>query len=213
MSEEKETPKVDTELEVTPNRNPFVSNLNRSEGLPEALTEEDRERIRIVEEKLEELKTPNLEFSKKLDLIIEIQSEMIPPLLRESISIAPNLDKSNVIHRLSMVLKELTQTLNTKREAQITDNLDPYSPKFQAAFAWFAELFYEAVSEQDIDPIVINQIFQYLDSSLMGWEERLVKSLKGITAKSTELRRNPFVKGFVESLKEGSKEVEEKKEN
>ena len=151
--------------------------------------------------KLKSLFESDGSFSEKMDILVKLQSDIAPLIFMELISPIGSVDKSMIAARASSVLKEISQTLVKKYEAEVKDELEVNSPKFQLVFGWIIELFSEVLHNQKLDDITINNIFNALASELVGWEDTVAKRLKGLSRKALASAENPFITEFKNKLK------------
>jgi hypothetical protein len=174
--------------------NPFAkSDEDYRGGSDEERTKEEVEKVREEFNKaLNAVLDGNVPLEQKLDGINSLTAQVIPELFKELLSPAPNVDRSVIGSRCANAIKNLASTLIEKRKVQVEDELNPYSPKFQLVFSWLLEMFHKALESEGVDEIVINNIFNSLSRSLMGWEETVSKSLKGLSAKALSNISNPL---------------------
>jgi hypothetical protein len=182
-------------LKVVPKReesNPFIN-------------PEDKRRFQLSENLLNsiaELNKKGVSFSDKMDILLNIQAEVLPLLMEELSASDPNIDRSVIASRMGSFLKEMGNLIVRKREVEAaSDDIDPYSPKFQLIFEFFVELVHENMVKQKIDSILIKNFFNEFAAELVGWEDKIIKSLKGVSSKALGKISNPFGKEFKESIK------------
>ena len=183
--------------------NPFIG---ADEKFKKAISRNDipadaKERLLSFEEDIKKLNDPNLPYNEKLDLIIELKTRIVPIVFKELYANFPNSDISLIASRASFALKEAAAIIIKKRESEISDEINPFSPKFQKSFYWIIELFHQTLVENGADEITTNNVFTSLSTKLLGWEEVLAKQLKSISAKALEKVENPFISKFKEELK------------
>lgn len=135
----------------------------------------------------------DLTFNDKMDKILEMNAIIIPEMFREFSSSMPSADKSVVGSRILSAIKDIGSVLIKKRETESSEDIDLSSPKFQMVFTWIIELFKLVLDRQGLDSIQINNIFTDLSSELVGWEEKITKKLKGLSAKVLKEVKNPLV--------------------
>ncbi|MFA5071036.1 MAG: hypothetical protein WC511_01545 [Candidatus Pacearchaeota archaeon] len=192
-------------------KNPFVIDDKKiGESLDKAVKEKeiDPKTQAIIDAFLADLgrlNDPNVTYNEKLDLIIDLKTRIVPIVFAELFQEKPNADISLIASRASFALKEAASIIIKKRETEVTDDINPYSPKFQKAFFMFIELFHKVMMENGADEIMINNVFGSLSRVLLGWEEQVVKSLKSVSSKALEKIENPFIAKFKDSLKEPTK--------
>ena len=150
---------------------------------------------------IEKLNDPNMPYNEKLDLIIDLKTRIVPVVFKELYSNFPNPDISLIASRASFALKEAAAIIIKKRESEVTDEINPFSPKFQRAFYMFIELFHKTLQENNVDDITTNNVFNTLSTKLLGWEEQLVKSMKSVSSKALEKIENPFIARFKTELR------------
>lgn len=167
--------------------------------------------IQTIQAEIDKLQTSNLNFNEKLELIIQLKTKLAPSVLKEVFKNSPNPDISLIATRACGILKNTADLIIKKRELEVSDELNPHSPKFQRSFAWFLELFHSAVVELGLDEVQINNLFASLSSRLVGWEDNLVKQLKGLSSKANEVIENPFLQSLKKSEIETSGEVVKEK--
>lgn len=166
-----------------------------------------QEKLAAFQADIEKLNNPNMPYNEKLDLIIELKTRIVPLVFKELYASFPNPEISLIASRASFALKEAAAIIIKKRESEVTDEINPFSPKFQKAFYWIIELFHQVLTENGVDEITTNNVFTNLSTKLLGWEEILAKQLKSISAKALDKVENPFIAKFKESLKETTGDV------
>lgn len=188
-------------------QNPFVAdekfkkNMNRNDVPPDA-----KERLEAFQRDIEKLNDPNLSYTDKLDLIIELKTRIVPIVFKELYANFPNPEISLIASRASFALKEAAAIIIKKRESEVSDEINPFSPKFQKAFYWIIELFHQTIVENGCDEITTNNIFTTLSTKLLGWEEVLAKQLKSISSKALEKVENPFIAKFKDGIQNPTEE-------
>jgi len=160
--------------------------------------------MRDVPENIRKINDPATELSVKIELISKTMSQLIVPLMSEALSAAPNADRSIVFSRILMFLRGMSEQLNKKREVEESDDINVHSAKFQKIFGWFMDIVYVTMEEQKVDPIHLNNIFNALHDKFVGWEDKVSKNLQGISGKALNKVENPFIKEWVEELKQGN---------
>ncbi len=192
--------------------NPFIGDMGKKKSVPMNIVDPNAQAILdSFKTDIEKLNDANMPYNEKLDLIIDLKTRLVPVVFKELYTNFPNPDISLIASRASFALKEAAAIIIKKRESEITDEINPFSPKFQKAFYMFLELFHKVLQENSVDEITINNIFSTMSTKLLGWEEVLNKSLKSISSKALEKIENPFIAKFKEELK--TKQEPEKKEN
>lgn len=142
---------------------------------------------------IKEIQGGDLNFSAKMDNLLKMNGLVIPELFRELTSAMPNLDKSNIASKVIGAVKDTGQILIKKREIESTEEINPNSPKFQLVFGWIIELFNMILEKQDLKPIQINNIFNDLSLELVGWEDKVLRRLKGLSSKALDKIENPLI--------------------
>jgi len=179
--------------------NPFTVPDDAACTVP--LSDDSQKVLAEFSQRIEDLNKPDIPYQKKLDAIIELNTRIVPIVFQQLLSPAPNVDVSVIASRACNALRDASSIIIKKREAEATDDIDPASPKFQLVFGWFLELFSETLHDQKIDEITVSNIFNALAAGLAGWEERVQKSLKGLSSKALDKADNPFIREFKEKLK------------
>lgn len=164
---------------------------------------------KLSEEKVDEelrpfmakLIDPASEHKDRIEAIVSLQSNLLPALLKEVAAQYPNADRSLVATRSMMGIREVFKTLNELRVIESAEEINPHSPKFQLVLGWFIELLHGALVRQEADPILINNTFNDIAAALVGWEDTVVKKLKGVSSKALQGVKNPFVDEFFEKTK------------
>lgn len=167
------------------------------------------EKLEAFRADIERLNNPNMPYNEKLDLIIDLKTRIVPLVFKELYSAFPNSDISLIASRASFALKEAAAIIIKKRESEVSDEINPFSPKFQKAFYWLIELFHQVLVENGCDEITVKNIFSALSGKLLGWEEVVAKQLKSISSKALEKVENPFIASFRNDLKKTSDTPEE----
>jgi len=186
-------------------QNPFIGEELTKKLKPRNEVPADAaDKLAAFQADIEKLNNPNMPYNEKLDLIIELKTRIVPLVFKELYASFPNPEISLIASRASFALKEAAAIIIKKRESEVTDEINPFSPKFQKAFYWIIELFHQVLVENGVDEITTNNVFTNLSTKLLGWEEVIAKQLKSISAKALEKVENPFIAKFKESLKEDS---------
>lgn len=178
------------------------TDVSRPPDPPSVAILEARELMRSIPEKLARVNDPTLALPKKLEILSEIISSMIVPLMDEALSDSPSAERALVFSRLLAYVKEVSGQLNKKYDVEESDDINPYSQKFQTIFEWFLDLIQQSMVEQRMDPILMNNVFNSMHDNLIGWEDKVSRSLRGISGKALAKVENPFVKDFIRGLKE-----------
>lgn len=175
--------------------NPFEDN---------SFQESDRQKNEEARAKFEEgisaVNSDTLPFERKLDKLIDLNNMVLPYLFKELYARYPNADRSVVGARICIALKTATDILIKKRESEVSEEINPDSPKFQKAFEWFIEVVRASMEEAGMDSVAINNTFNVMANRLQGWENLVSKSLKGVSSKALSEVQNPFVKDFIAQL-------------
>lgn len=150
---------------------------------------------------LKEISDPAIPFDKKLDTAVRLNSQVLPYLFKELSAQKPNADRSAVGARMCTVLKNVTDIIVKKKESEVSEEINPDSPKFQKAFEWFIETVRVSMEEAGVDSISINNTFNVMVNRLQGWEQMVSRSLKGVTSKAMSEVENPFIRDFMSRLK------------
>lgn len=155
--------------------------------------EEIKKDLDTIKHCLKDMMGQSLSFNEKMDKILEINSLVIPELYREFTSSMPSMDKSMVGARTLSAIKDMSGILLKKREAEMAEEINPSSPKFQLIFTWFIEVVNLVLEKQGLDTIQMNNIFSDLSLELNGWEDKIVKRLRGVSAKALDKVKNPLL--------------------
>jgi len=151
---------------------------------------------------LKKFQSKDISFEEKLDLFIKLNSKIIPVTFEELISPVPNADRSIIAYRASSILKDMSSIIIKKKEIEVTDDINPESPRFQMIFGWFLQLFHKVLLDNKIDQVIVNNVFDSLSSELMDWESTIKKRLKGLSSKAVQRMENPFLDKFKNKKKE-----------
>lgn len=193
--------------------NPFIGDPSCKKGVARNDVPADaKERLEAFQTDIAKLNDPNLPYNEKIDLIIELKTRIVPIVFGELFKSFPNPEISLIASRASFALKEAAAIIIKKRESEVSDEINPFSPKFQKAFYWIIELFHQTLVESGADEITTNNVFTALSTKLLGWEEILSKQLKSISAKALEKVENPFIAKFKEEMKDSAKDAKSVKE-
>jgi hypothetical protein len=182
---------VDLKIVSGKNNNPFTQ--KEDDGI-EKLKNEHAELSK-------KLMSDEVSFEDKMKLLLQMNSKTFPSLIDELKAMEPNVDRSTVAYQILKFHKEMREIVIKKREVEISDEINPYAPKFQFAFESFAELFHAVMISQGIDEIEINNFFMALAGEIAGWEEVLIKAVKGISSKTVSKLHNPFLEKFKDQIK------------
>ncbi len=172
----------------------------------------DRKEISLEEIEKEELQLKNYlqsflkddtPFNKKMDCILKMNAIIIPKLLWELNNPVPDLDRTTIAARTISAIKETGNILLKSREVELSDDINLNSPKFQAVLGWFIDLFHEVLERHDIGNIKKNEIFNDLTIELSGWEDRMMKKLKGASSKALRGIKNPLLEKIKKEIKNG----------
>lgn len=167
------------------------------------------EQLNAIIRRIDELANAG-DYIEAQDRIAEIQSSLLPQMIREIYAVRPNVDRGNMAQKAATILKEMSVTIKNKREAQIKDDIDPHSPKFRVLFGWFLELIRDTLYEEDLDDIQISNFFNSIAGKITNWEDRIVKELKGLSGTALQEAPNPFVTDFQETVEKKTKKTKSK---
>lgn len=145
-----------------------------------------------VQALIDEFANPQTEFKRKIELAVNLQTQMLPVLLKEASANRPSVPRSVVAARLGILVRDTVKMLQDLRDQENRDEVDLNHPKIQTAFGWFLQLFEDVLIIEKIDPLTRKSVFMTLQSKLVGWEERANKSLGGLSAKAMASTENPF---------------------
>lgn len=162
-------------------------------NISEITPEEAQRNLDTLQEHLNKVAKKDLSFKDKLDEIIKLNTIIISQFVRELVSPMPNTDKSIIATNAIRAIKETGLILIKKHESEVSEEIDLNSPKFQLIFGWFIELIRGVLEEQGLNTLQINNIFSSLSLKLSGWEDKIVKRLKGISSKALSEVKNPLV--------------------
>lgn len=183
-------------------QNPFIGEDVKKKLKPRNEVPADaQQKLDAFQKDIERLNDPNMPYNEKLDLIIELKTRIVPLVFKELYASFPNPEISLIASRASFALKEAAAIIIKKRESEVTNEINPFSPKFQKAFYWIIELFHQVLVENGVDEITTNNVFTNLSTKLLGWEEVITKQLKSISSKTLDKVENPFIAKFKDSLK------------
>ena len=146
---------------------------------------------------LEEINDTNVSYDRKLEIVVKLNSQVLPSMFRELFAQKPNADRSMVGSRMCMALKNMTDVIVKKRETEVSEEINPDSPKFQKAFEWFIETVRVSMEEAGMDSTSINNTFNVMANRLQGWEQMINRSLRGVSSKAMSEVENPFIKDFI----------------
>jgi len=168
-----------------PNKFPESPNMSLEE------IEKDRQ---IFKDFLLNIQEKDTSFQDKMDEVLKMNATIVPYIFQELTSDFPDLDRAAVASKAMSSIKEICNVIIKKRDMEISDDINPNSAKFQAVFGWFMELIHDVISRQGLDTIQINNIFSEISIELSGWEEIILKKLKGLSAKALAEVKNPLLK-------------------
>lgn len=69
-------------------------------------------------------------------------------------------------------LRNLTDLLLKRKEADIAERLDLKSPRFQKIFQVIMEFFHECMAKSGVDQEVIDIVFQQMKADMIDWESK-----------------------------------------
>lgn len=198
--------------------NPFRSingalNKPKSPESPSSAQAILNQKVAKFNEDLACLNQKDMPYSQKLDLLLALQTQVVPLIFQELAAPIPSVDRSVIASRACISLKEAAAIIIKKREAELSDELNPESPKFQMAFYWFLELVHQTIQELNVDPTITNNVFNLLSQKLAGWEALLAKSMKGLSLKALEQTKNPFIENVKLQIQEATIEKESKEKS
>lgn len=153
---------------------------------------------------LAKLNDRDMPLPAKLDTLAETLTAIIPLQVGEALAKVPSEARSVALSRALAGLREVTNVLKTKRDVENSDEINPYSPKFQIVFGWFFDVVHHCLVEQGLDEIAINNLFAKLSVELVGWEEKIEKRLRGVAGRALENLENPLIKEFKTELRAAS---------
>ncbi|HEC66048.1 MAG TPA: hypothetical protein ENI23_12205 [bacterium] len=194
MSDE---PQDNLDDEPNPFQSPTSGGLG-SEGIGELPG--SRERTAAIAVGLDQISDKNIDYQDKMHSLVGLIKEIIPTLVTEVNSIAPNVDRSVVSARLIIAFNNIAKILEAQRAAELTEEINVRSPKFQLIFGWFLELTHDIMVSQGVEGTQINNVFNSLALELGGWEDKIEKSLKGIKGKAIEQVRSPWIEEFKDKV-------------
>lgn len=166
------------------------------------LNDIDKDIFNFIDSALSVISDQSTEYSVRYETIAALQGVLVKPLVREMLRSLPNDSKIKAIEKTSKILSDMLKTLESKKKSELSDEIDPTSPKFQLVFEWFIESIHQTMNEMGLDNLVINNFFQEFSTKLQGWEERVQKNLKGVSVKALEKQnlQNPFIQEFKENI-------------
>jgi len=177
---------------------PIINNLFN----PSSSKTSTKEKLDVdsVQKAIKEALKPDKSVQDSLTEIANIKADILPCLLRELLSSAPNPDVSVTVSRANMALKEIANLIVKRREMELSEAINPKSPRFQKAFYMFIELFYQTLVENNIDETQLNNIFNSFSTKLTGWEDAIENSLKGVSTTALDQVKNPFIQNLKTTL-------------
>ena len=153
------------------------------------------------EKGLEVVNNPHSTYDEKFNTLIQLNTLILPFAFQELSAQIPNPDRSVIASRICTALKDATSILMKKRETELTEEINPDSPKFQKSFEWFIEVVRASMEEAGVDSTTMNNVFNVMSNRLQGWEQMILKSLKGVSSKALSEVENPFIKDFIAKTK------------
>ena len=166
----------------------FESNL-----IHQRSSEEIQEGLDNLEGYLSDLLKEDMSFSQKMNAILKMNAIIIPEFFRELTSSMPSVDKSMIASKAISAIKDTGNFLIKKRETEMSEDINLNSPKFQLIFTWFMELINEILMRQGLNTLQVNNIFNDLSLELTGWEDKILKRLKGLSSKALDEVKNPLI--------------------
>ena len=121
---------------------------------------------------------------EKQKSIVRALTSMIPAALREVGSIRPDADRSLVISRSTILLKQIGEMVGNIEKSKADATINPHAPRFREAFAMFLDEVMGALNEVGPTETQRDQFFRSLSDRLRGWEERV----EGMNSMSVQVR-------------------------
>lgn len=177
-------------------RSPPMTEAEKEKKQPKYIEDDLRRKAKLDNDTLpllDALTDPESTYSEKLDNLSKLQISIVPQLLEELAKTYPSLERSVVAARTSSAIQAVSKSIQDRKAAELEDNLDAHSPKFQMVLGWFMNLFKESMLENDIDSATVDNTFTALAGRLEGWEDKVNKSMKGVTQKALAAVQNPFI--------------------
>lgn len=169
----------------------------------DAANERERQRQQVEDFRtaLREANDTNLTTSERLERLLGVQSQIIPILMEEMVRSDPNEGRSVAASRAVMAIRDMVNMLVKKHETETQDHFNPRSPKMAVTFGWFIELLHAILSKHIDDDVLVSTVFNDLATELGGWEDKVERRLKGVSAKVLPTLTSPFMENFNEKVR------------
>jgi len=175
--------------------NPFQNQEDISKKEPK-ISPEDQKLLDTFTEKMMLLNSDQIPYQQKLDIVVDLNTIITPLMFKQLVSPMPSVDFSVIASRTNIALKDISAVIIKKRDAEVADEINLESPKFQLVFTWFMEVFSDVLSRNDIEETAKNNIFTDLSTALLGFEEICQKRLKGASKSAMASATNPLLEKF-----------------
>lgn len=151
---------------------------------------------------------PESSNADKMEAIAVATAHLSSLLFNEAVAKNPNVDRSIVISRLLISLRDISKVIKDKRDIEVSDEINIRSEKFQLVFGWFMDMIHEVLSRHT-HPTVLSNIFNDLATVLGGWEDSIERKMKSVNAKTIRAGAldSPFTKDFIEQRQKISRDM------
>ena len=154
-----------------------------------------RAELETVQFQVREIAGAEMTASQRIEKLLAVNSTIIMGLLKEALGEEPDLDRSTVLARALVAVKDTVGIIKSKSDLESVDSFNPRSPKFSIVFGWFIELVHRVLNSHTDETITTN-FFNDLVGELSGWEDKIERQFKGVAGKALASMQSPFVETF-----------------
>lgn len=166
--------------------------------------EQARQQLDNFREAVRAANDTTLTTSERLERLLALNAQIIPTLMEEVLSAAPNEARSVAASRAIMAVRDMANLVVKKHETETADAFNPRSPRLQVVFGWFIELLHDIVRKHTGDDVLVSSVFNDLAAELGGWEDKVERRLKGVSQKALGTLSSPFTEDFKTRLRQGA---------
>jgi len=134
--------------------------------------------------------------NEKLNKLLATLEEYID---REDLTLK---EVNNISGTMTKILQVLSSNAFKEKEFELRGgDVDFTNPKIQKAFYFIVEVFIDSIDEAGVDENTKRQILDKLSFNLIGFEEKLNKTLKGVKLPMIDQLVNPLAKKVIDDTK------------
>lgn len=151
-----------------------------------------------------QLSSPNISLSQKINNIMGYQVTLIAPMLM-MISDKDLTDKDlrrvRGAEKLFYILDKIQNYVYRKTEYEMAEEIDFTHPKIQKAFEFMVEAMLETMNEVGIDEIAMENFVTTFGLKMQGFEQDLNTRMRGVASSISQLSKvtNPLMEKYRET--------------